>query len=101
MKLPKQLQIVTYTRARKQGSWRYQKRGVSSLVARPIGSPLELHRKDNLEGSRREGALGARSGGNVIRTYTRADAEVFARSIGRKLMPVFGGEFGPWLTRSV
>ena len=94
-----QLKIESYTRAVPQGSWRWQKRGASSLVVWPAIMPMpHLNSHVIREFARREGAIGALSGRNVIEPHTRADAEALAKRLRTELVPGIGGEFGPWLT---
>ena len=91
-----QMIVMRYRRQIPQGAWKYQQRGCESLVAWPasIDQMPDIRSACVRESSRREGALFAHTGKNVIRAFGRRDAE---RDFG-PLIQGIGGDCGPWLT---
>lgn len=99
--LNNQLVIQVYTRGYAQGSWIWQRKGISSLIAREVSNEKwHVNQKHVIKGQYSIGALGAKTGKNVIKTFTRKDAEKFAKKLNRELIPHIGGDAGPWLTKS-
>lgn len=100
-KLNNQLVIEVYTRGRPAGAWVWQNKGKRSLIAREChNKSWHVLQNNVIEGPYSIGALGAKKGKNVIKTFARSDAERFAKTLGREIIPILGGETGPWLTRS-
>jgi hypothetical protein len=95
--------IKEYIRQVPQGSWLWQNRGASSLVAYPaiLGAMPHLNSKQIKEFRRQYGALGVTPKSKYyLFSHDRKDAEEFARDLNAELMPLYGGDRGPWLTKT-